>query len=276
MNKKRVLYYVFTFGNTPFIQTQIESALERFDVHVLCNEYFSDGISNILKDEARITVLPYPEPAWCLRIRRRLEYADLIFNYYNPIFSFRVKRFIDEYDPEIIHCQFGYDALILFDNYTNTKRKIVVTFRGFDASVELILKTYRRKLQRLLLRPNVFPIFVSGSLKRNLIASCIRFNEINIVLYSNVDTDFYSRSSSNHERDLIIFTQVSNFREKKGHYYTVRAFERLLTLKPGLKFNLVFVGAIDTDGRKLISEIKDSPVYPSIIFEGRLPADSRP
>lgn len=223
-----------------------------------------------MKAHGLVTVLSYPEGQFLSKFRQRLELSDILFNYYNPFFSIKFKQFIKKHNPDIIHCQFGHDALILYDNYFDKHKKIVVTFRGYDASLKLILKTYTKKLDEFLSKPNVFPVFVSASLRDNLTKSKIRFNAVNKILYSNIDTEFYTRKSYNHSRATIIFTQVSNFKEKKGHYHTIKAFEQFHMSYPDVDFKLIFIGSIDDDCSKLKKELVDSPILERIFFIGKL------
>lgn len=274
MGRRRVLYYVQSFGNVPFIQSQIEDISDHFDVHLVCNHFISNARSECLKVKGMITVIPFGEPSWLFRFRKQLEMSDLALNYYNPIYSKKLSQFIDDYDPHIIHCQFGYDALLLYDNFFSRSRAVVVTFRGYDASLMLILRSYVMKLSRFLANANVYPLFVSESLRSNLVQAGIKFNSLNRILYSNIDTSFYKRKSYTHTRDILIFTQVSNFREKKGHLYTLTAFERISEEVPDLDFKIVLIGAIDSHATELMKRFSDSPIYNRIVFTGLLNAES--
>ncbi len=268
-NKLKVLYFALSFGDVSFIQTQIEDVSTKLDIYVLCCNVISSPYSEYLLKNNKLKIITIAEPSWLFSFRQRLENADILFNYYNPIFSRGIARYVQNLNPDIIHCQFGYDAVLFFQNYYNIKYRYVITFRGFDASLKLILRTYRAQLKSFLSKPNVFPLFVANSLRLNLSNHQIKFNEKSRILYSNIDTEFYVRKSYDYSRETIIFTQVSNFREKKGHYFTVKAFEGLQQIAPDINFQLNFVGHIDEDCERIISQVKSSPVYSKIVFTGR-------
>src|SRR5690606_4974950 len=61
----------------------------------------------------------------------------------------------------------------------------------------------------------------------------------------------------------IRFIQVSNFREKKGHIYTIQAFEKI---RNHFQFKLTFVGKKDKEFERLYEKVSSSPIFDRIEF----------
>jgi len=174
-----------------------------------------------------------------------LEGKDIYLSFKNKKFRKKLISVIEKFNPDIIHCQFGYEALMLLDNYFNPNKKFVISFMGYDASAKLKLNVYRKKIGHYLSFKNVFPIYCSKYLKNNLIINNIKFNKEHLVLYFGTNTEFFKRKSYNRSRKLLIFLQVSSFKEKKGHLYTLTAFKKFLDNNPNVHFNLVLTGRVD-------------------------------
>ncbi|MCB0567954.1 MAG: glycosyltransferase [Phaeodactylibacter sp.] len=147
---------------------------------------------------------------------------------------------LEGFQPEVIHCQFGPDALNFIDNYQGEQTPVFITFHGFDASILLRNKLYCRRLDELFQRPDVFPLFVSEYMARNV----ARFVPVPrySVFYCGTNSEFFHRKAPMPVPEPFTFLQVSSFREKKGHEYTVQAFARLLQLQPDLDTRLILAG----------------------------------
>lgn len=263
----RVLYFSVTYENYSFISRQVKTVADTVDIYYACCG--TDDVKANAPNGVKIISLPAHAEGAFKRLKNKLELSDLYFNLYNRAFSQAVEKKVLEIKPDIIHCQYGYDALIFLDNYYDPDLRYVITFRGFDASLLLILEKYRQKLQYYLSKPNVHPVFVCHALMNNLLEKSITLNSVRSVIYSNTDTAFYSRATHDHSRDTLVFTQVSNFREKKGHLYTVRAFEKFRERHPSVRFELNFVGELDEFSEKFSEQIAHSPIRDFIKLTGK-------
>jgi N-acetyl sugar amidotransferase len=264
----KILYFSRVFESTSFIGSQVAQVAETGKCYYACFDV--DSPQAFLKPNIRIIKWSRGKESFAKRIRRKLELSDLYFNLYDENIARQITKTIAEVQPDIIHCQYGYDALIFLDNYYRPDLKFVITFRGFDASLLLILLKYREKLHDYLSRPNVYPIFVCHALMQNLEEKSIALNQLRAVIYSNTDTAYYTPSVPKARGGRIVFTQISNFREKKGHRYTLEAFERFAKLYPDIEFEVNFAGDLDEHGEKIVALARQSAVSKRIHFPGRV------
>jgi colanic acid/amylovoran biosynthesis glycosyltransferase len=262
----KVLYFSEHYESNSFISRQVEEVSSEVDTYYMCCT--ADPIRfEVLK--SRIFFLRFSENKFLTKFKRRLELADIYLNYFNEPFAADVKKVVESLKPEIIHCQYGYDAIKLLENYFNKDQKYVITFRGFDASLLLILSKYVEKLKFYLNQPNVHSIFVCQNLKDNLIKKGVQLNPVHTVIYSNTDTEFYTRQRYDLPKTPRVFTQVSNFREKKGHYYTILAFDKFLDLHPESDLSINFIGEQNIDHENLLKQISHLKIFERIRFLGK-------
>ncbi|MBR9921758.1 MAG: glycosyltransferase family 4 protein, partial [Bacteroidetes bacterium] len=143
------------------------------------------------------------------------------FGYYQKdgVFKKELNRLIVSFKPDVIHCHFGPDFLFLYDNL-EFDIPVSVVFHGYDASQLLkIYPSYVKKLKKVSKDKSVQAVYVSKFLRDNIRSHGIKFLR-EAVVYLGIDTNKFLRES-----DLTpnckVFLQVSSFREKKGHEYTV-------------------------------------------------------
>jgi colanic acid/amylovoran biosynthesis glycosyltransferase len=263
----RILYYSDHCEGDSFITRQVDEVSDSVEVFYACQTADTPVSAGSLN--SRIYIVNASENKIIAAIRRRLELSDWYLNYKNKQFADGIRKIVHELRPDIIHCQYGYDAIKLLDNYYDPNQKYVITFRGFDASLLLILSKYVNKLKYYLAKPNVYPVFVCNNLRSNLLCKGILLNPINAVVYSNTDTAFYSRQTRSLPSQPRVFTQVSNFREKKGHYFTLLAFNEFLKKNPTANFTLNFVGDLNAEYENLRQKAGMLPVMEKVKFLGK-------
>lgn len=195
--------------------------------------------------KTKTKLIRYPSHSIKSKIRWRLENLFVYFNWHDKLFSISIKEEIDAFDPEVIHCQFAYESAKLLHNF-DTNKPIVINFRGYGASYKLKNVFYVKWLRKTLQRNNVFPIFVSKSLRKNLLKEKIIPKNEGMVLYTGIDLKKFTRTNykiSSHP----VFVQVSNFNDKKGQQITIQAFKKAIAENPTLNAKLIFIG----DGKNL-------------------------
>lgn len=173
-------------------------------------------------------------------IQKLLWKYDIRLDCHNRHFKKQLNAIINEHKPDVIHCQFGIEAIYLIDNLKDTSIPLVIQFRGFDASSMLRKNSYVKRLQEILDRKNYYSIFVSNSLKHNLQKYHINVTN-SMILYSGIDLDKFTRKNKK-SNSTFIFLQVSSLVEKKGHEYTLRAFAEFLRLQQSKNFKLILTG----------------------------------
>lgn len=259
----RILFFAESFGNTTFIKSQVEGLTEWHDVLFVSNYLHGETTVNV-------QVIPFQYPVWYNRIRLRLENHDLRLNLRHRTFGRRWREIVRTFDPEIIHLQFGYEALKVLDNDFDPSRKYVIHFRGYDASRKLQLRTYVRKISKYLSEANVFPVFVTEFLKSNLEKAGINVRKDHLILHSATDLEFFKRKSQYPQNSSpFIFLQVSSFREKKGHIPTLRAFKLFMDRYPKLTTELWFTGTHNDEFLKIKQEVQRLGIERFVNFQGQ-------
>lgn len=149
------------------------------------------------------------------------------YTFFSTSFSKKFENFVAEFNPDIIHCHFGTHFFRLGNYFQKSATPIVVTFHGYDASQSLNDANYCKSLRKAFKNPLVSGTAVSKALKDNLLRIGLASDKI-VVDYLGVDVDFFKRNTPRifDKANPTTFLQVSNFVEKKGHEYTIRAFKQ--------------------------------------------------
>ena len=154
---------------------------------------------------------------------------NIEFTYFSTSFSKKFQKHIDTFEPDIIHCHFGTHFFRLGNYFSTNTIPTIITFHGYDASAALRNKLYCKALRNVFKQPLIRGTAVSEAIKSNLLNIGIPSEKI-IVDYLGVDVNFFQRKTSKQldPTTPAIFLQVSNFVEKKGHQYTLKAFKKHL------------------------------------------------
>lgn len=196
-------------------------------------------MNNNLGENSKI--IEFPDRSIKSRIRWKLEKHGLIFKWKEPSFGKELNHAINEFKPDIIHCQFAYESAKLLQN-VNLEIPLVINFRGYGASYKLFNRFYVKWLKKILNKKNIHSIFVSQSLKRNLVNKGVSFYNDPNILYTGVDITKFKRESYPRSKDLI-FLQVGNFNDKKGQKITIKAFDLFLKKTKDTSSKLIFIGS---------------------------------
>ncbi len=154
---------------------------------------------------------------------------NIEYTFFSNSFSKRFEKFVSEFQPDVIHCHFGTHFFRLGNYFEKNPIPTIITFHGYDASQELTDETYCKGLRKAFKNPFVYGTAVSQAIKNNLLKIGLPSDRI-FVDYLGVDVDFFKRNSPkifNIDKPAT-FLQVSNFVEKKGHEYTIKAFRKHL------------------------------------------------
>tara|TARA_X000000950_G_scaffold247214_1_gene305346 strand:- start:5124 stop:6266 length:1143 start_codon:yes stop_codon:yes gene_type:complete len=234
------LKILFFSDHGPYNSTFIRQDVEKISKHH--NALYICTISDKTYSNKTINtkLIKYPSKSLKSKIRWRLEKTNYFFNWRSKKFAKEIGKQIALFDPDIIHCQFAYEAVKLLQNF-ETEKPIIINFRGYGASSKLKNKIYVKWLKEILRKKNIYPIYVSNSLKKNLEKKGIKTANDGIILYTGIDINKFKRKNYNN-RGIINFIQVGNFNEKKGQYYTIKAFKKLCQNNPDLNLKLTFVG----------------------------------
>jgi glycosyltransferase involved in cell wall biosynthesis len=192
-------------------------------------------------DHPKVHVIPFDHSRISNKISWRLWEKDLACNFYSRTYSKKVNQFLDEFSPDIIHCHFANEALLLLDNIDIAKYKIVIHFHGYDASQLLRKKSYVKKLRKIFSYENVFAISCNEYFVKSLVEREISVERFFVLRYG-IDVDLFKASNRINNGKGQTFLQVSSFNEKKGHEFTLKAFARFIEESDRKDFSLVFTG----------------------------------
>jgi colanic acid/amylovoran biosynthesis glycosyltransferase len=223
----KILFFSHKFGfpTTTFIRNETEAFHKTDSIKYICNSVYSKT-----NTPEYVDIIPYKENVIIKKIKWWLWKADLVCNFQNKSFSNDLNKSISEFNPDVIHCHFGYESLMLLDNISDfEKRKIIIHFHGYDASAMTRKKSYIKKLKHYLSKPNIYTIscnaFFIDKFKKEFDITLSQSS----VVKCGVDTqNVFSIPESNTVQNQRIIIQVSSFAEKKGHVYTLQAFAKVL------------------------------------------------
>ena len=240
----KVLFFVrdLKAPSVTFIRNQVKLVSGYHEVMVITvdhmTEYEVDGITCL--------GIPYQDSYWTNRPWRRLAKWDWYYGFFNPLFGKRLRLVVEDFAPEVIHCQFGPDGLLFLDHFPNEREiPVFIQFRGYDASHMYTKKSYQKRLRWIFKKSWIHPIYVS----HNQYDRTVRLDILpkkRRVLYSCTDTDFFSFKPRKYEstKSIFKFLQVGRMVEVKGHEFTLLAFHQLQSYlgKVGKSAMLTFVG----------------------------------
>ncbi|WP_340102811.1 glycosyltransferase family 4 protein [Rhodohalobacter sp. 8-1] len=250
----KVLIFVQKFGSitTTFIYNEILELSRHHNVLVVCCERGDEEkypFSNVI-------TVPLRNNRIIKKVKWLLYKYDIKALHYNLIFKRKINNLVAEFKPDLIHGHFGNESMVFFKNLEKKFLEIptVVSFHGYDASSELKESSvYIRELRHFF--NGKYPrkaIFCSEYLRNNLKNAGVQITDNNSdILFYGINTNQFSRKRY-HEKSVYRFLQISSFREKKGHLYTVKAFAKFLEKNNRKNVELVLAG-----GGPLLKEIKE-------------------
>lgn len=250
----RIGFFADGFGHITFIVNQALAIAKHHDAR-----FFTPEAVNYHHLAIDIDIIPYANSGLEHWVKSRLEWRDIYLSFHRRRFSEHLTARIEDFHPDILHCQFGWEALKLFHNYDVPETlPTIIQFRGYDASTMLHRRTYRKALASVLARPNVYPVFVCKHLRSNLNTAGIGFRNDSHILHSITDVDFFRRQErKQRDKDSVCkLVQISSFREKKGHAYLLRALHKLNRDEPEFCWSLTLTGG-KSDERNNVERLVD-------------------
>lgn len=262
----KILVFVdeYDYGHYTFVYNEIKRLEQSgLTVHVVC-----ERLGKLKPADTNFTCIPIPP----VRIFRTIFWWANNRKLFNIIslypYCFRRRKIIKEFNPDFVHIHFGTTAVRLYGMLSQSleHRPVLVSFHGYDASTMLGKEHYLTKLKPMLGQKNVYSIYVSNALLKNLISSKVPVSDANsFLLYYGIDLHMFSRTQKSHNK-VWTFLQISTFVEKKGHIYTIKAFKEFISKLPGTA-TLVLAG----DGplrNEIIEECRRSGLENSVKFPG--------
>ncbi len=246
-DKQAVAIYTryFLSISMTFVYRQLLGVSERFAPIVLCKRVENADVFPYEPVFHRWESIPEKAGMRVYKLARRK------FSALSPFQRAFNERVLTDQDVKLIHAHFGPYGLDVLPSAKRLGIPLVVTFHGYDASTLLSDSTYTAQLRELFDYAHV--ITASADFHKTLSSlganpERLQAHHIGVPVDDFRFVDRIPPSEKARRGELIRFLQVSNFVEKKGHRYTLDAFERFLSEYD--KAELVFAG--------------DGPLRPSI------------
>ncbi len=235
----KILMYSDGFGRltTTFIYNEVKYLSEKHDLLYLCNKIYKP----VAFDYKNVKQIKYKPNKIINKIKWWLWKADKYLSFKNKNFADSLDKIIKDFQPDIIHCHFAYEALMLLDNLKDFSIPVVIHFHGYGASQMLKKQSYVKKIKYYLNKDNVYPIIVSKYFIEKLNSHNIKTNK-SLLLYYGIDIQKFILNNGNHKNKIFTFLQVSSFAEQKGHEYTLQAFAKFIQTQKDKKFKLILTG----------------------------------
>ncbi len=221
----KVLFFVrdIRASSVTFIRRQIQLISEENEVLVVTIDHEPEFSINSFS----CVGIPFQDSFWTNKPFRRLKEWDVFFGSFNPPFGKRLRAVVNDFEPDLIHCQFGTDALFFLDHFTNAKEiPVFIQFRGYDASLMYSKESYKRRLRALFKTSWIHPIYVSNDQYNRTLEQGI-FPDKKRILYSCTDVDFFDFNPKNIGEEIKTFQllQVGRLVEVKGHRFSLQAIQ---------------------------------------------------
>ncbi|MBI3233131.1 MAG: glycosyltransferase family 4 protein [Bacteroidetes bacterium] len=151
---------------------------------------------------------------------------------------------------EIIHAHFAHTACEYVSLIKSLNKKLVVSFYGYDyENLPYKQPRYIELYKELFIHASAF--VVEGKHGASLLEKMGCSPTKIYVVPLGIDVSSIPQRLKYKKQDELNLVQVSNYKEKKGHIYTIESFRLALINCPNLTLTLVGVG----DGREVIEEL---------------------
>lgn len=265
--KLKILMFSKIFGGkNTFIHNELVNLKNDFDITYLALE----EIENIkLKEEFNtFKVIPFKENIFYRKMKWWLWKSDVLLSFKNSTFGRKLRKEVNEIHPDVIHLQFGYEALIFLDNCYDPKVPYIIHFHGYDASAMFKKRAYIQRLKFYLSKENVHQIYVSSFIKSRFIAHNLDVSRSEIIRCGIDLSKFEQKEVLNKTRQSKwIFTQVSSQVEKKGIPYAISGFSDFVKKNKDLDATFYITGSPTKENELLVKELN---LKNKIIFTGLL------
>jgi len=192
-----------------------------------------------------------------LRQKNKSQFAfDNIYVAKNAMTSIEeFYQIMKKQNVQLIHFQFGITALFLLGLKKLSKLPTVVTFHGFDASIELKKRSTLLQYKKKLFPQTDHIIAVSHKLKENLVNSGCPENKIT-VLSNGIDVHRfeYKPRILNHSEPVKILC-IARLTEKKGLIYLIEAFSKINTVRPNTELLILGQGELKSELQQRIAKL---------------------
>jgi len=269
MNKMKIGIYTNTYLtiSMTFIYRQLKY-LKRFDPIMM-----AENLDNL-------DIFPFEKIYSPNKGKKKEIYSILYSKLYSKIYRIIKKTYmyINKKDIDyfckiirknklaLIHSHFGPNGIKMLPVKQKFNIPLITTFHGYDASKLLHNKKYLRDLKILFKHGDYF-IAVSKSMREKLISlGCPEIKIITHYIGVPLEQFPFKQWTPPLSGDAFKFIQVSNFVEKKGHIYTIKAFKEVHSEFPETILIFIGDGPLKKQTEKLTHDLN---LLDSVHFLGR-------
>jgi colanic acid/amylovoran biosynthesis glycosyltransferase len=265
--KIKVLMFSNIFGGkNTFIHNELVNLKDKCEIKYIAIEEIENRSLKIEFDNFKI--IPFSENRLQKKIKWWLWRQDIYLSFKNKDFAKKIRKEVNFFKPDVIHLQFGYEALKFLDNYYNPDIPYIIHFHGYDASAMFRKKAYVKKLKYFLSLNNVHQIYVSNFIKKRFIKYNLDVSRGNIIKCGIDLSKFKQKEIQNtKDRNDWVFTQVSSQVEKKGIPYAIKGFYNFINNHKNINCKFFITGFPTEENKTLVEKYK---LTDQIIFTGLL------
>ena len=251
-------------GKNTFIHNELIHLKDEFEILYLALEEIPND--RLKKSFSNFKIIPYKEGKIIKKLKWWLWKADFYLSFRNRLFAKTLKQVVDDFSPEVIHLQFGYEALKFLDNYYDVNQSYIIHFHGYGASALFRKKSYLKRLKYYLAKKNISQIHVSNFIKTRFENYALDTSRVSIIK-CGVDLSIFTQKEFKTNDDEFIFTQVSSQVEKKGVPYTIKGFALFQKEFPHYQAKLFITGEASLKNKQLITDLN---LEHNVLFTGLL------
>jgi glycosyltransferase involved in cell wall biosynthesis len=244
-----------------FIYQDYLAISEKADVRFVHSQPAENNDSNIIH-------IPFDFHSIRSKTAWYLEKYGVAVRHVDSNFKKGLNAFITEFRPDVIHCQFAYEGIKVWDCIDDRQtHRFLFSFRGYDSTYKLRNPAYRKKISEILTAPNVHAHFVCRYLRDNLNRNDVKTPR-SLVIYTGIDVDHYHPDEGARINGGKVMLQVGAFNDKKGHEITLNAFKKFLdkTNRQDVTLRLVGAGKNLEVCKKLVLDFN---IEDKVVFLGR-------
>lgn len=230
--KNNILLHLMYWGPLEtFILNQLHGLGESFNPSITALHHYKEFTGGIYKGR-KVEILNSSFPSHVFHsVWQRVNFNENKYAAF-PLRQKKLERIIARENIQLIHAHYGQMGLNILPAAVGGNIPLLTTFHGNDASSLLGVRRYRSSLPSLFRYRHSYIIAVSERIRMRLV-SLGAPEERTFCHYIGTDTDRFQPGKVYSEGPLIKkqkvnFLQISNFVEKKGHIYTIEAFNRLV------------------------------------------------
>lgn len=253
-----------------FIYRQLCGVRKEFNTSVLCSR-ISENLEIFPHDKLYF----YPQDKFAVNLSRLKEIIlnrpELSYLNIPHLFFYKKKqyeKFISGKESKLIHAHFGPSGIEVLPIAQKLNLPLLTSFHGYDASSLLKYSMYIKNLKKLF---NYSHVITPSEYMLNSFHKLGLYSKNEHIIHYGIPINIFAykeRQPINQKvikKEEIIFLQVSNFVEKKGHKYTVITFSNFLKTYPDSRLILAGDGPLR---KSIMSLVNDLGIGDKVVFSG--------